>query len=205
MSNEVKSDDTQPIPAVTQSDAPQPSGTPSLARLERSIQVLWLATVLVGLLAVVSLAVNAILVMRLLAIRSEVSGALASASRSLDNLAWQGIAFDFPISQTVNFEGDVPFKQDLTFPFKGNLPINTTVSIPINLGPVLGTQVVNVPVNTTVPVDVTVPVRVDQTIHVKLQVPVQTSVPIRLGPNDPPLKDWLAQVREWLARVRQSL
>ena len=206
MSNNVlKSDDTQPIPVTTQSAAPQTCRTPSLARLERSIQVLWLATVLVGLVALASLAVNAVLVVRLLAIRNQVSEALTSALRSLDNLAGQSIAFDFPISQTVSLETDVPLKQDLSFPFKGNFPVNTTVSVPINLGPLLGTQVVNVPINTTVPVDVNVPVRIDQTFHVKTQSPVRMNVPIRLSPNDPPLKDWLAQARAWLQDLRKSL
>jgi len=142
------------------------------------------------------------LVTRLLAIRDEASAMLLDASRSLDNLAWQGLAFEFPISQTVNFEGDVPFKQDIDFPFKGNIPINTTVSLPIDLG-LLGTQTIQVPVNTTVPINVTVPVRVDQTVHIKTQLPVRMNVPIRIGPNDQPLKDLIAQTRQWLDRFRK--
>ena len=206
MSNEVsvRPDATRPPPGVTPGAALASPAMPALVRLERSVKVLWLATVLVGLLALASLAVNAVLVARLLLIRNQVSEALTGASRSLDNLAGQTIAFDFPISQTVNLETDVPLKQDITFPFKGNFPINTTVSASINLGP-LGTQVINVPVNTTVPVDVSVPIRVDQTFHVKTQVPVQMKVPIRLSPNDPPFKEWLAQAREWLQGLRKSL
>ena len=207
MSNEVlvKLDDTL-LPRGGMPDVPLPSSAiPALMRLERSVRVLWLAMVLVGFLALASLAVNAVLVARLLAIRNQVSEALTGALRSLDNLAGQSIAFDFPISQTVNLETDVPLKQDITFPFKGNFPINTTVSLPVDLGPLLGKQVINVPVNTTVPVDVSVPIRVDQTFHVKTQVPVQMNVPIRLSPNDPPFKDWLAQAREWLQGLRKSL
>ena len=200
----LKSDDTQPAPVATESAAPQTVRTPSLARLERSIQVLWLATVLVGLLALASLAVNVVLVVRLLAIRNQVSEALTSASRSLDNLAGQSLAFDFPISQTVSLETDVPLKQDINFPFKGNFPVNTSVSLPVDLGP-LGKQVINVPINTTVPVDVVVPVHVDQMFHVKTQVPVRMNVPIRLSPNDPPLKDLLDQARAWLQGLRKSL
>lgn len=206
MSSEVlvKPDDTQPQRGGMPGAPPPSSAIPALVRLERSVKVLWLAMVLAGLLALTSLAVNAVLVARLLAIRNQMSEALNSASRSLDNLSGQSIAFDFPISQTINLETDVPLKQDITFPFKGNFPINTTVSASINLGP-LGTQVINVPVNTTVPVDVSVPIRVDQTFHVKTQVPVQMKVPIRLSPNDPPFKEWLAQAREWLQGLRKSL
>ena len=207
MSNEVlvRPDATQPPPGVTPGAALASPAMPALVRLERSVKVLWLATVLVGLLALASLAVNAVLVARLLMIRNQVSEALTGASRSLDNLAGQTIAFDFPISQTVNLETDVPLKQDIGFPFKGNFPVNTTVSLPVDLGPLLGQQVINVPINTTVPVDVVVPIHVDQTFHVKTQVPVQMNVPIRLSPNDPPFRDWLALARAWLQGLRKSL
>jgi len=199
-------DDTQPITSVSKSSTlSAPAGqvaAPTTRGLERSVRALWVVTFLVAILALASLAVNVLLVTRLLAIRDEASAALLDASRSLDNLAWQGFAFEFPVSQTVNFEGDVPFQQDMTFPFKGNIPINTVVNLPIDLGP-LGTQTIRVPVNTSVPVDVTVPIHVDQKIHVKTQVPVRMNVPIRLGPNDPPLKDLIAQARDWLNRFRK--
>jgi hypothetical protein len=178
--------------------------SPAQVRLERSVKALWVAMFLVTVLALASLAVNALLVSRLLAIRNEAAAMLDNASKSLDNLIWQGISYDFPFSQTISYEGDIPFEQDINFPFKGNIPFNTTVSIPIDLGP-LGTQVIRVPVSTTVPVDVTVPVHVKQNFHVKTQVPVQMNVPIHLGPNDPPLKDLLAGARQLLDRIRQYL
>ena len=199
-------DDTQPIASgSTRSALPAPAGpsaAPTTKGLERSVRALWVVTFLVACLALASLAVNVLLVTRLLAIRNEASAALLDASRSLDNLAWQGMAFEFPISTSVNFEGDVPFQQDMTFPFKGDIPINTVVNLPVDLGP-LGTQTIRVPVNTSVPVDVTVPIHVDQKIHVKTQVPARMNVPIRLGPNDPPLKDLIAQARDWLNRFRK--
>jgi len=194
MSNNTKPDDTQPIPRIAATQG----------RLEGQVKALWAAVVMVGLLALVSLAVNVLLVARLLVIRNALTSVVANASRSLDNLAGQGISLDFPISQTINFEGDVPIKQDLNFPFKSNFPIDTTVSVPVDLGP-LGQQVINVPVKTTVPVDVNVPIHVDQTIHVKTEVPIRITVPIRLGPNDPPLKDLLAQVRAMLENLRRML
>jgi hypothetical protein len=200
-------DDTQPITSVSKSSMlPTPvsqSAAPTRG-LQWSVRALWVVTFFVAILALASLAVNVLLATRLLAIRNEASAVLLDASRSLDNLAWQGMAFEFPISTTVNFEGDVPFQQDITFPFKGNIPINTVVNLPIDLGP-LGTTTVQVPVNTTVPVDITVPVHVDQKVHVKTQVPVRMNVPVRLSPNDPPLKDLIAQARDWLNRFRKYL
>lgn len=193
-SKETPTDDTQPVKPIA-----------ALARLQNSVRALWVAVILIAMIALLSLAVNVALVFKLMGIRNSVADTLASASRSLDNLAGQGISFDFPVSQTIVFEGDVPVKQDIAFPFKGEFPINTTVSIPVDLGPLLGKQVFNVPVNTAVPVDVTVPVHFEQTVHVKTQVPVKMTVPIRLGPNDPPLRDLVIQLRAWLENLRKSL
>jgi hypothetical protein len=177
---------------------------PSISALKRSVAVLWIVTTTIGLIALISLTVNVVLVARLLTIRNGIASTLTSASRSLDNLNWQGIAFDVPISQTINFEGDAPINQDIVFPFKGNFPVDTTVSIPIDLG-ALGKQTVNVPVKTTVPVDVNVPIHVEQTVHIKTQVPVRATVPIRLGPNDPLLKSLLTEIRAALENIRKML
>jgi hypothetical protein len=173
-------------------------------RLTRSVQALWAVTLLAGLLACVSLAVNVLLVTRLIMLRNGLAETLTGVSRSLDNLSGQGLAFDVPISQTITYEGDVPIKQDLVVPFKGNLPINTVVGVPLDLGP-LGKQTINVPVNTNVPVDIRLPIHIEQNIPVKLAVPIRTSVPIRLSANDPPLKDWIAQLRTWLDTIRQRI
>ena len=192
-----------PVPLPAAQVSTPPSLSSAQMRLERSVRVLWMVMAAVATLALVSLAVNVVLVTRLLAVRNAAATALDDASRSLNNLSGQGLEFEFPISQTVNFEGDVPFKQEIAFPFKGNIPIDTTISMPVDLG-LLGRQVINVPVKTTVPVDIVVPVRVDQTFHVKTEVPVRMRVPIRIGPNDPPLKDFIAQARQWLERIRRN-
>jgi hypothetical protein len=176
----------------------------ALAHLTRSVQALWAITLLAGLLAFVSLAVNVVLVARLIELRNGIADTLTSASRSLDNLSGQGIAFDFPISQTVNFEGDVPVKQDVTIPFKSNLPINTVVGIPLDLG-LLGKQTINVPINTTVPIDIKLPIHIEQTLRIRTAVPIRMTVPIRFAPNDAPLKDWIAQARVWLDNIRKRI
>jgi hypothetical protein len=187
------SNDTLPTPPDT-----------AVLRLTRSVRALWAVTLLASLLACASLAVNIVLVTRLLELRNGIADTLTSVSRSLDNLSGQGIAFDFPISPTVNFEGDVPVKQDVTIPFKSNLPINTVVGIPLDLGP-LGKQTINVPVNTNVPIDVKLPIHIEQTIHIRTAVPIRMTVPIRFAPGDAPLKDWIAQARAWLENLRNSL
>jgi hypothetical protein len=189
-----KPDDRTPVPQIAVAQT----------RLERHVMMLWVAVAMAALIAVVSLTINVLLVARILMIRNGLVNTLANASRSLDNLAWQGIGFDVPISQTITFEGDVPINQDLVFPFKGNFPVDTTVSVALDLG-ALGKQTVNVPVKTSVPVDVNVPIHVEQTVHIKTQVPVRATVPIRLGPNDPLFKSLLAEIRAALESIRRTL
>ena len=187
-------DDVQPVSQIAA----------ARTRLKRHVMVLWAAVAMATLIALVSLAVNVLLVARILMIRNGLVNTLTNASRSLDNLAWQGIALDVPISQTITFEGDVPINQDLVLPFKGNFPVDTTVSVLLDLG-ALGKQTVNVPVKTSVPVDVNVPVHVEQTVHIKTQIPVRATVPIRLGPNDPLFNSLLAEIRAALESIRRML
>jgi len=167
------------------------------------VRILWAAIAAVAVLAIVSMAFNILLVIRLLALRNDVSATLDAASKAIDDLEARGIAITLPFSQTIDFEGDIPFKQEIQFPFKGNVPFNSVVRVPVTIGPI--TQIIEVPVNTVVPVDVVVPVKVDQVFHVKTQVPVNISVPISLGPEEPLLKDMITQARQWIERMRKYL
>lgn len=164
----------------------------------------WLLASLALGLAILSLLLNVALVAVLLQYRSFFTAAIDQAVVSLDEAARSEIEFDFPISQTIDFEGDVPFEQEFDFPVSTDVRVNTTVQVPIDLGP-LGQRVIVVPIDATVPVNASVPVRIEQVFHVKTKVPVRTSVPVRLSPRQPPLRDWLDGVRRWLVLLRDQL
>lgn len=201
-----------PLPSVAQpaalplagAEGPATPPLPSPVVVERAPGCLWAVASAALVVAAVSLLVNLVLGVALLQRRAALLTMMDQAMAALDDPSNEKISFNFPISQTVNFEGDIPFKQDFDFPFKGNVRINTTIRVPVDLGP-LGTHVVNVPVDTVVPVDTSVPVHIDQTFHVKMQVPVQMEVPVELSTAQPPLNEWLSKVRDLLALLRSQL
>ncbi len=166
---------------------------------------LWMLASGALVVAVISLLINLVFVAALLERRAALQTAVDQMIVALDDASGNDVTFNFPISQTVAFEGDVPLRQDLDFPFKADVHINTTIRVPIDLGPLLGQQVVNVPVDTVVPVDTSVPVHIDQTFHVNTQVPVRVDVPVVISPRQPPWRDWLEQVREWLVSLRDQI
>ena len=163
-----------------------------------------LVAALALIIALASLALNAVLIYNLLTLRQAAADGLDSAIAALDNLAGTGFHYEYHFSQTIPFEGDIPIKQDFVFPFKGNFPINTTVEVPIDAG-VLGTIVVKVPIDTNVPVDVEVPIKLDQTVHVSTEIPLNMTFPIDIRADDPAIQGLLAPVRAWLVQLRESL
>ncbi|MHB0875009.1 MAG: hypothetical protein ACYC5O_03070 [Anaerolineae bacterium] len=172
-------------------------------RRERHVG-LWVVSTLALLVAVGSLALNAVLIQALTSRRAAVQSLMDDASAGLDRAAASGIAIDFPVKQTIHFEGDIPVQQDFDFPVNTTIAFNTTVRVPVDLG-ALGTIYVNVPIDTSVPVNTTVPVHVDQTIHVDTDIPIEMVVPIRMSPDEPPLKDLLDEVRGFLTKLEGLL
>lgn len=165
---------------------------------------LWMLTSASLLIAVFSLVLNAALLSALGSRRAELQRLLDDASAGVEQAAASGISLEFPVKETIHFEGDIPIQQDFDFPVNTTIAVNTTVSVPVDLG-ALGTISVSVPINTSVPVNTAVPVHVDQTIHVATDIPVEMTVPIRLAPDQPPLSDLIEAARAFLGRLEQLL
>jgi hypothetical protein len=172
-------------------------------RPQRSIKALWLAVIVSLLISITSLALNGVLVYKLLSIRQTAVDGLDTAIAALDDFGAEGFEYEYHFSETIPFKGDIPIKQELVFPFKGEIPINTTVQVPINAG-ALGTFNISVPIDTVFPVDLEVPISVDQTIHVETEIPLDMVIPINIQPDDPLVQDLLGKVRAWLMELRGS-
>ena len=76
--------------------------------------------------------------------------------------------------------------------------------MPIDAG-LLGTFVVDVPINTSVYVETEVPVNIDQTFVVSTSIPISMTVPIDVGTEDPEIEGVLGRVQQWLIDLRDSL
>jgi hypothetical protein len=153
-------------------------------------------------ISLISLALNGYLIYSLLGVRSMAVEGLDAAIDALDGFGGDGFHYEYRFEQDIPFSGDIPFQQDLVFPFEGEIPINTTVEMPIDVG--IQTFVVKVPIDTSVYVNTSVPVHVDQTVHVSTTIPVSMAFPIDIKPDDPAIQDLLSSVREWLVRLRES-
>jgi hypothetical protein len=154
------------------------------------------------LLGLISLLLSGFLIYKLMDTQQAAVESLDSAIEALDSFGGQGFHYEYKFEEEVPFSGDIPFQQDLVFPFEGEIPINTTVEVPIRLG--TQTFLVKVPIDTSVYVDTEVPVSIDQTVHVSTSLPVSLTIPIDVKPDDPMLRDLLSNVREWLVRLRES-
>lgn len=195
-----------PPPGASPGEHITPQTLPPEPRVvERAPGWLWAIASGAFVIALVSLALNLLLVSALLERQKAFQAMMDQSLAALDSASTTGFKFNFPISQTIDFEGDIPFQQDMVFPFKGNVRINTTFRVPVRVPGTSIEMTVPVPIDQTVPVDTAVPVHIDQTFHVKTKVPIKMDVPIELSPQQPPLSDGLSALRQWLEQMRRLM
>jgi hypothetical protein len=152
-------------------------------------------------ISLLSLALNAFLIYRLMDVQRKATAGLNEAIAALEDVGKNGFQYDFHFENTIPFSGDIPFKQDIVFPFEGEIPFNTTVRVPIDVG-LIKTEV-EVPVDTSVYVNTSVPIHVDETIHVDTEIPVSLTIPIDIEPGDPAIQQLVNPIREWLLELME--
>ncbi len=165
----------------------------------------WLkATALIALtIALISLLLNAALLYQLYQVQRNVGRGITRAIAALDDLESQELRYDYNLHQDIPVDAAVPLRQTVQVQIDTTVPINTVVEVPLTA---LGQTVrVNIPINTQVPVNTTVPVHIDETFHISTTVPLDMNVPLKINTNQPPLSEWLAQLRSWLEQTRRSI
>lgn len=195
-----------PGPVQDQDKIPTPAPRPPLREASQPAPRVrgthWSLKVLVGIaliIALLSLALNGLLIYRLVAVQQKATESVDRAIATLDKLGQEGFHYEYRFNQTIPFSGDIPFKQDLVFPFEGTIPIDTTIEVPIDAGLVKTT--IPVRVNTSVYVNTSVPVSIDETFHISTSIPVDLTIPIDIKPGDPAIQELIGQVREWLVEL----
>ncbi|MFC2030236.1 hypothetical protein ACFLWA_05860 [Chloroflexota bacterium] len=184
-----------PIPMAPSLPSPQPPP-------RRGSKALWVVVSLSLALSLLSLALNAALIYKLLETRQRAIDGIDQAIAALDGLATEGFHYEFVFDQTIPFSGDIPFKQDIVFPFEGNIPFKSTVKVPVDMG-ILQTEI-EVPVDTNVYISTSVPIHVDETIHVDTEIPVSMTIPIDIQPGDPEIQKLIDSLRERLLGLAES-
>jgi len=187
---------------------PQPLAMPPAAveqapRRQRPSCLLGFLVGLSLIVALVSLALNAFLLYSLMNVRQVAMNGLDVALGSLENLEGEGFHYEYQFNDVLPVAVEIPVQQEMVIPFEGNFPINTTVKVPINAG-VLGSFVLDVPIDTSIPVDVEVPVQISQTVAISTSIPVSMTVPIDVTADDPAIRGFIDGLRQWLLELRQS-
>jgi hypothetical protein len=170
---------------------PRPLLRPGLAPARPRSATAFLALVI----AAVSLALNLIVITKLLQARNQVDGVVSNAIARLESVCDPGTTpLSFPISQTIRFQGNIPMPQGLVIPFKGNIPFRTTMRVET----FPGGPVVNVPINTVVPVDTQVPIPGNIVIPVDTSIPFRQDIPIDLCSEASPFHGLIDQLKNEL-------
>ena len=200
---------TDPGPPVSQDEIATPTPVPMLPqnvrsqpKRQRGATALWVAIGITLALSLLSLALNGVLIYKLLDTRQKAIAHVEQAIAALENVAAKGFHYEYEFDRTIPFSGDIPFQQDIVFPFEGTIPFNTTVKVPIDMG-LLQTEI-EVPVDTSVYVNTSVPISVDETIHVDTEIPVSMTIPIDIQPNDPELQKMVDSLRDWILGLMES-
>ncbi len=178
-------------------------------------------------IALVSLGLNVVLLVRLNQARVGALSVLDRTSRRLDALAEVSLRQTVRVNQAVVVAGELPFQQDFnlpvntTFPVNMQVPISTTV--PINttarvnvttlLGPVEVPVTINttvpvnleVPLNTTVPVDLQVPVSISRTVPYSLTIPIDLQVPVEVRLRDIGIQSAIQEIQQEIQNLRGAL
>ena len=145
----------------------------------------WIAPAALAV-ALLSLAANVWLIAKL---RSPERLAAPAVDRLLTSLAEQDARFKYeirvPAGTPLHF--DVPIDERYTVKLRTNLPINTTVNLPLNTP--FGRRTVTVPVRTNIPIRQDVPFHVVDTFRLRTQTRTEYVVPLEVRVRDLPLAE----------------
>ncbi len=156
------------------------------------------APVLLWMIALLSLAINIVIIAGLIIAIGTARAFAASAADKLEALGNSTIATTVRINREITVDTTVPFAYSDSIAIEQDLPIDTVVNIKQEV-PVLGLIDFNVPIKTSVPIKLKVPVSIKQSIPVKATVPINFDVPVAVQIRDTPLK---AQIDEFVRVLR---
>ncbi|HSU14656.1 hypothetical protein [Longimicrobium sp.] len=135
-------------------------------------------------IALVSLAINGVLLHRLSRPERTLAPALDRVAERLRNSdAAIKYTVRIPAGTPVSF--DIPIDQRYVINLRTSLPINTDVRVPFNTP--FGNRVVTIPVHASVPLRQDIPVHLVDTFHLRTQTGAEYVVPLEIKLKDLPM------------------
>ncbi len=160
--------------------------------------------VLLWVLVLGLLVSNVMLIRELLFARQAAASAVGAAIEALDSFHDQTFSYVVVIDETIAIDMDMPINTSIPVVINEDFDINSSVSVPVDLGP-LGTTNVNVPIRTTIPIDLTVEVVIDQTFPINAPMPLYLEVPLELAVEDTPFAGTLDEAGDGLQALYDEL
>lgn len=167
--------------------------------------------IILTVLVFVSLGLNLFLIREALSLRRQLAtggqtavDTLDVAIEQLDNLSTASFSVEIPIDEQIDVATTISLEEEFRVPISTTVPINTNVSVPIQIGP-FGSYDIEVPIDTQVPVSLTVPINIDRNIPVETSVPIKLIVPIEVEVADTPIADQLVVWERTLRRIRGQI
>lgn len=216
-----KPDQPEEPPLLPRADDPEPS-TPGQEEIVTQPPVMMPPTVagpvprrqgasclfrlVVGLCLILSLAsltLSGLLLYSLINVRQAAMNSLDAALEALEGLETRGFHYEYQFSDRLPIAVEVPVQEQVVISVQENLSVNTDVKVPIDAG-VLGTFVLDVPIDTSFPLDVEVPVEISETVAISTSIPLSLTVPIDIRADDPAIQQFLAGLQRWLLGLRES-
>ena len=143
----------------------------------------WIAP-LALLLAAASLGANGVLLYRLRRPERMLAPALDRVAANLQHSS-ASIQYTVRIPAGTPVSFDVPIDQSYTIKLRTQLPINTTVRVPVSTP--FGNRQITIPVRTNIPIRQDLPVRLIDTFHLRTRTNAEYVVPLEIKLKDLPM------------------
>ena len=140
-------------------------------------QGIWRALILV--LVVLSLALNAALIVGALRVREGLVSALAGAEDALALLSGEPIAFDVAVDQEIPIQTTVPIEETFVVPIDFDYALDTVVETYVDI-PILGRQDIAFPVQTVLPINTSFEIPVEMAVPISVTYQLQTDIPVEV-------------------------
>lgn len=153
--------------------------------------------------AVISLALNLLLIQRLDQSRAVVIDTLDQTSKRIDSLADVSFQQTVRVNQSFSVSGQMPINQSMTVPISMTVPVDTSMNVDVNTP--LGPMSMPVRVNTNFPVRMQVPIAISQTIPYSITVPIDMQVPFNIKLRDLGIEPAIKDAQDQIRRLRGTL
>lgn len=155
------------------------------------------------IIAALSLALNILLIQRLLQSRAVVADVLDHTSQQLSTLPDASFQQTFRINRSFSFSGEMPINQTMTIPISMTVPVNTAMNVNVNTP--FGPMSMPVNVNTSVPFKMDMPFTYSQTIPYSVTLPIDMEVPVKIQLRDLGIEPAIKQTQDEIQRLRGAM